>query len=202
MVVDEASSLPDIAQDQTVRIDEKKFRLCGPDGYRYIYHRRDTQPPSQEVEAGSQLRSLMCIGGISKKYGMTELAIVKGSVNAVRYSRFLEENVAPYITGPAFIQHDNARIHTAHISKDTIEELDLGFVGQPPRSPEMQAMELVWAAMTHKVYEGGVFYDSEDELESRLQEVWKELQADRLFQSRIVRHTLDEAKDAFVKYRL
>ena len=86
--------------------------------------------------------------------GQSTLWIGEGSINAVVYTNILEAHLLP--TRPQSrryaLLHDNARAHTARHTKEWLEANNVRVVAPyPPRSPDFNAIEHVWAWMKQNV---------------------------------------------------
>ena len=73
---------------------------------------------------------------------------VSGRVIRALYSAFLPEFVGP----EDIFMHDNAPVHTAHIVRDVLRELDIEVMPWPPYSPDLNPIENLWALLKAEIY--------------------------------------------------
>ncbi len=101
--------------------DESKFEvLFGKLGRHVIRTKEDKDNPSCYLRSVQKPASLM-VWGCMSACGMGSLHIWKGTINAERYIRVLEQHMLPsrcclFQGRPCIFQHDNARPHTASIT--------------------------------------------------------------------------------------
>jgi transposase len=147
------------------------------------------------------------------------LVSFRGVNKAVTYITALQENLLPFLnTLPADIktdfifQQDNARIHTANISKQWFEQQAFTLMEWPPNSPDMNPIEHLWRVLKAKLHSkypdtrvlrGGP-EKVREVLEERLKEVWLEIELDvleGLIQSMLSRvEALCKAKGWYTHY--
>ncbi|KAK3104398.1 hypothetical protein FSP39_001145 [Pinctada imbricata] len=97
----------------------------------------------------------MVWGGICIQ-GRTELVVVNGgSVNAARYiNDILHPVVRPFAgaIGHDFIlMHDNARPHTARITRQYLDRETIEVMEWPARSPDLNPIEHVWDLISRRI---------------------------------------------------
>ena len=116
-------------------------------------------------------------GGISRK-GATQLLIFNGIMDADFYTdTVLNSTLLPAINHlyPAPLTHrlwqDNDPKHTSRRAKSFIEDNGINWYKTPAESPDLNVIEMVWAAMKHHVSK--VQPRTQDELVSTLKTFWK-----------------------------
>lgn len=96
----------------------------------------------------------MVWGGISGEH-RTDLVIVDGTLTARRYiDQILEPHVLPFFqTHPTvnILMQDNARPHTARITKEFLEEAEITVMNWVPYSPDMNPLEHLWDELGRRV---------------------------------------------------
>ena len=72
--------------------------------------------------------------------------IVRSYIKALRKGLLLN-----YELGELFL-HDNARIHTAEITQDQLNDYDVLVLDQPLYSPDLNLIKYMWLALKRKLY--------------------------------------------------
>lgn len=130
--------------------DESRFTLRSPDGRERVWRRPHerfaecTFSPRISFQGGS----IMVWAGISLE-ARTELYIVpRGSITAARYiDEILQDFVVPYagfIGNDFVLMHDNARPHSARITQQFLNEVNIPVMDWPALSPDANPIEHVW----------------------------------------------------------
>jgi peptidoglycan/xylan/chitin deacetylase (PgdA/CDA1 family) len=135
--------------------NEPRFRLtrCDCDGRVLgrvrVYRRpgeRYTAATIQEVDRFGG-GSVMVWAGISID-NRTDLVVVPGRLNAMDYiENILEDHVVPaaYGVGQNFIlMHDNAKPHTAGVTRNFLQESGILVMEWPALSPDLSPIEYMW----------------------------------------------------------
>ena len=65
----------------------------------------------------------------------------------------LEEHLRTVFDADSIFMQDNARIHTAHVVMDWLEENGIEVMDWPPYSPDLNPIENIWALLKKKIYE-------------------------------------------------
>ena len=119
--------------------------------------------------------SVMVRGGISLR-GKTNLVIIEGNLNALRYRDEILDPVAiPYLRnlGPnAILQDDNARPHRARIITEYLQNLGVERMEWPAMSPDLNPIEHLWDQLGRAVYARVTHGTTLADLKQMLVEEW------------------------------
>ena len=157
--------------------DEKKFNLDGPDGLMHYWkdHRKKPLYFSRRAFDGG---SLMVWGAICTN-GKSKLAILDGKQTADSYVSTLNNFLVPLLgenqTESAIFQHDNASIHTAHLTKLWLLFRNIKTMDWPAHSPDLNPIENVWGLLARRVYANKCAFQSVNELKVALLHEWEKL---------------------------
>lgn len=130
--------------------------------------------------------SCMMWAGISVE-GKTELVFIPGGgrgggLTAERYvENILLEHVVPYegFLGDAFLlMHDNARCHTARITRQFMDEVGIRTMDWPALSPDLNPIEHLWDELKLRVRARNPGPATIAELKTALEEEWERLPQD------------------------
>lgn len=110
------------------------------------------QPP--DPNQPRQQTTLHLWGAISRK-GASPLQIFDGSLTTAMYLEILLENVVPFIAENFPNSHrfhqDNNPKHSAKLSQEFLESTGINWVKSPPRSHDLNPIELVWTDLIQNV---------------------------------------------------
>lgn len=159
--------------------DEKKFNLDGPDGYKFYWHdlRQERRTYFSRHSGG---KSVMVWGAISAS-GKSALAVLDGTLNAVKYVDILENYLLPFaycVHGESFtFMQDNAAVHTARYVQDWFEHTKIDLLQWPAKSPDLNPIENIWGALSRMVYAQGRQYNTVEALKQAIIEGWDNISA-------------------------
>ena len=94
------------------------------------------------------------IWGDVSQYHLTELVVIAGNLNAVRYREdILLPHVVPFLQSlpDMNLQRDNATSHTAHSAHDFEQDRIVSVLPWPAKSPDLNPIEHIWDLLDRKV---------------------------------------------------
>lgn len=166
--------------DKVIWSDEKKFTLTGPDGLAYYWHDRRCQERifKKKHSGGGSVMLWGCYSGAGK----SAIAFINDRMNASSYCQILEEFMLPFAychhgtgRGDFVFMQDNARVHTANLTKNWLQALDIEVLEWPAVSPDLNPIENLWGILTQRVYRDGFLYDTVEDLKVGIQQAWDEI---------------------------
>lgn len=166
--------------DRTLFVDESTFQSGA--AYQELARRpRGCAYEDQYVQPINKSgRKSVSVFGIMTQNGLGPLVRIEGMFNSNRYLDILNQVVLPYAEenfGDNFYYYeDNSPVHKSNIVRQwsTLNFAPYQIIPTPPRSPDFNPIEHVWAKAKFRVADYGI-YGSEDELWISIAEAWNEL---------------------------
>jgi len=167
--------------DTVVWSDEKKFNLDGPDGLAYYWHdlRREPEMFSKRQNGGESVMVWGAFGGKKK----SELAILCGKQNGVKYVRTLEDYLIPFsevLPVSWLFMQDGAPCHRANIAKDWLYDEGIRVIDWPAYSPDLNPIENLWGVLARKVYNNQRQFEDVDSLVECVLAAWASISEEYL----------------------
>ncbi|UYV66873.1 Transposase [Cordylochernes scorpioides] len=161
--------------------DESRFCLSSDSRRVRVWRRRgERSNPAAIVERPTvRQRGIMVWGAIAYD-SRSPLLRNQGTMTAQRYvDDVLRPVTLPYLQGVpnALYQQDNARLHTAHISQQALQDVQM--LPWPPYSPDLSPIEHVWDIIGRRLH---AFSQprSEDELWQMVEREWRAIPQDAI----------------------
>ncbi|UYV78012.1 hypothetical protein LAZ67_15003191 [Cordylochernes scorpioides] len=161
--------------------DESRFCLSSDSRRVRVWRRRgERSNPAAIVERPTvRQRGIMVWGAIAYD-SRSPLLRIQGTMTAQRYvDDVLRPVTLPYLQGVpnALYQQDNARPHTARISQQALQDVQM--LPWPPYSPDLSPIEHVWDIIGHRLH-ALPQPRSEDELWQMVEREWRAIPQDAI----------------------
>lgn len=163
--------------------DESRFNVSHADGRERVYRRRGRGERYADACVIERDRfgggSVLVWGGIMNGQ-KTRLIVIQGNINAQSYIRdVLQPEVVPFINrnGPNIsLMHDNARPHTAAVTRRFLANNNVNVLDWPANSPDLNPIEHIWDELGRRARQNHVINTVRD-LSAALQVEWNNLAA-------------------------
>ncbi|UYV84228.1 hypothetical protein LAZ67_X001593, partial [Cordylochernes scorpioides] len=161
--------------------DESRFCLSSDSRRVRVWRRRgERSNPAAIVERPTvRQRGIMVWGAIAYD-SRSPLLRIQGTMTAQRYvDDVLRPGTLPYLQGVpnALYQQDNARPHTARISQQALQDVQM--LPWPPYSPDLSPIEHVWDIIGRRLH-ALPQPRSEDELWQMVEREWRAIPQDAI----------------------
>ncbi|UYV73394.1 hypothetical protein LAZ67_10003027 [Cordylochernes scorpioides] len=161
--------------------DESRFCLSSDSRRVRVWHRRgERSNPAAIVERPTvRQRGIMVWGAIAYD-SRSPLLRIQSTMTAQRYvDDVLRPVTLPYLQGApnALYQQDNARPHTARISQQALQDVQM--LPWPPYSPDLSPIEHVWDIIGRRLH-ALPQPRSEDELWQMVEREWRAIPQDAI----------------------
>ena len=117
--------------------------------------------------------SVMVWGGIHSR-GRTGLTVINGNLNAQRYvDEVLRPDAVPYVQQHNLtFQQDNARPHSARLTRDFLQQNGVPVLPWPPYSPDLSPIEHLWDHLDRRLRARDPPPQTIPQLRHAIQEEW------------------------------
>lgn len=158
--------------------DESTFQVVmGQQGRRVLRTKEEKDHPDCYQRKAQKPASVMVWGCISAN-GMGNLHICKGTINAERYIEVLEQHMLPsrqrlFRGRPCIFQQDNARPHSAKVTKAWLHSKGVRVLDWPACSPDLSPIENVWRIMKRRIRQRRPY--TVEQLKLYIKEEWERI---------------------------
>ncbi|UYV73852.1 hypothetical protein LAZ67_11001141, partial [Cordylochernes scorpioides] len=161
--------------------DESRFGLSSDCRRVRVWRRRgERSNPAAIVERPTERQRGIMVWGAIAYDSRSPLLRIQGTMTAQRYvDDVLRPVTLPYLQGVpnALYQQDNARPHTARISQQALQDVQM--LPWPPYSPELSPIEHVWDIIGRRLH-ALPQPRSEDELWQMVESEWRAIPQDAI----------------------
>lgn len=166
--------------NRVVFSDESRFALHFADGRVRVWRRRgerNAQCCVQEVDRFGG--GTVMVWGAFNGHARSRLIVVQGNLTAAGYrDQVLIPELLPFMAaqGPGLtFQHDNARPHTANLTRNFLRNAGINVMEWPSRSPDLNPIEHVWDVLGRRLRQVRNPPQNLQELGAMLVQIWRRI---------------------------
>ena len=163
---------------KVVACDESCYYIMKEKGRKFVWRQK---PESFEFPPVDKVKGKVMVWGCISHIGTGCLCVLKGTVKSETYINILENYLFPSLSLFGFVKNDfhflqdNAPVHSSKVVKQFLNHHEIVPMRWPPRSPDLNPIENLWAILDSKIRKMEI--SNETELASALQSEWLKLEA-------------------------
>jgi arginine repressor len=162
--------------------DEKVWMIEGPaQRAKQWYDRRDDWP--SVPRKGYRCKAVRVWGAFSVACA-PPLVQVSANFNSTDYCKAINSTLLPH--APLVLYHDRLPSHHSAMTNAWLKDHAVHAELLPPKSPDLNPIENLWAILSKRVFRGTVTYDSVDAVYAAIEREWTCIQNDVALRTRLV----------------